>query len=217
MKKIFLSGSCLLLSSIFLVAQNTASDYPVPEYSNEICLLKKDSTTTLLRLEKGSSKQEMKVKMMGMGGMDQGYEMDGEKSPVRLTRGNNLVFIFYNGEAGGAAKSSPQADSMMKANGMDPAMMQNPMASMMDPTQSISLYSMDPGKGKRKILLQSMGLMGKSKKTTTKYTLSIKKVKDNYYQMMVDKSSLPKGEYAFVMMTMGNMDQSYSLFAFAVE
>ncbi len=217
MKKIFLSGCYLLLSGIFLVAQNPSTDYPIPEYSNEICLLKKDSATTLMRLEKGSSKQEMKVKMMGMGGMDQGYEMDGEKSPVRLTSGNNLVFIFYNGEAVGAATSSPQADSMMKANGMDPAMMQNPMASMMDPTQSISLYSMDPGKGKRKILLQSMGIMGKSKKTTNKYTLSIKKVKDNYYQMIVDKSSLPKGEYAFVMMAMGSMDQSYSLFAFAVD
>lgn len=217
MKKIFLSACYLLLSGMFLVAQNPSTDYPIPEYSNEICLLKKDSATTLRRLEKGSSKQEMKVKMMGMGGMDQGYEMDGEKSPVRLTSGNNLIFIFYNGEAGSAATSSPQADSMMKANGMDPAMMQNPMASMMDPTQSISLYSMDPGKGKRKILLQSMGIMGKSKKTTNKYTLSIKKVKDNYYQMIVDKSSLPKGEYAFVMMAMGSMDQSYSLFAFAVD
>ena len=103
----------------------------------------------------------------------------------------------------------------MKANGMDPAMLSNPMAAMMDPSQNISLYSMKGEKGKRKALLQSMGLMGKSKKTATKYTLSIKKVKEGYNQMIVDKS-LPKGEYTFVMMSM-SMDQSFALFAFAVD
>ena len=216
MKKISLSAACILLCSIFVFAQTEKSPYPVPEYSNEICLLKKDSVTSIMRLEKGSSKSEMKVKMMGMGGMDQGYELEGEKSPVRLTNGSNLVFIFYTGEPAGAS-ASPQNDSMMKANGMDPNMMSNPMASMMDPTQNISLYNMQGGKGKRKVLLQSMGIMGKSKKTSTKYTLSVKKVKDNYYEMKVDKSSLPKGEYTFVMMGMGSMDQSYSLFAFAIE
>jgi len=215
MKKIISFFGCLMLFVFLGVAQTKS--YPIPEYSNEIYLLKKDSTTTIVRLEKGSSKQEMKVKMMGMGGMDQGYEMDGEKSQVRLTSGSNLVFIFYNGDAAGGAPKSAQADSMMKANGMDPSMMSNPMASMMDPTQNISLYSMEPNKGKRKILLQSMGLMGKSKKTASKYTLSIKKVKDNYYEMIVDKSTLPKGEYSFVMMAMGSMDQSYSLFAFGVD
>jgi hypothetical protein len=170
---------------------------------------------TLLRLEKGSSKQEMKTKMMGMAGMDQGYEMDGETSTVRLTNSNNLVFIFYTGEPK-SSSSSAITDSMMKANGMDPAAMQNPMASMMDPAQNISLYNMKADKGKRKILLMSMGLMGKSKKTASKYTLSVKKVKENYYELVVDKASLPKGEYAFVMMNM-SMDQSYSLFAFGVD
>ncbi len=57
--------------------------------------------------------------------------------------------------------------------------------------------------------------MGTSKKTATKYTLSIKKVKEGYHEMIVDKS-LPKGDYTFVMMSM-SMDQSYSLFAFAVD
>lgn len=202
MKKQLLFSLIAFSISAGLLAQH--DKYPIPEYSNEIYLVKKDSAINLMRLEKGASKQEMKMKMMGMGGMDQGYELDGEKSTVRLTNGSNLVFILYTG--GAATSTSPEADSMMKANGIDPAMMSNPMASMMDPTQTISLYNMKSEKGKRKVLLQSMGLMGKSKKTATKYTLSIKKVKEGYYEMVVDKSSLPKGEYAFVMMSMGSMD-----------
>ncbi len=212
MTKLFLLYSCFLLSSHLLIAQNTQPVYPIPEYRNEIYLVKKENSTTLLRLEKGSSKQEMKVKMMGMGGMDQGYELDGEKSSVRLANSNNLVFLFFTG---GAATNS-ETDSMMKANGMDPSMMSNPMSSMMDPSQNISLYSMKGEKGKRKALIQSMGVMGMSKKTAVKYTLSIKKIKEGYYEMIVDKSSLPKGEYAFVMMNM-SMDQSCSLFAFAID
>ncbi len=213
MKKNLLLLWISMLSSLLAISQNTNSSYPVPEYANEIYLVKKDSVITLMRLEKGSSKQEMKLKMMGMGGMDQGYELEGEKSPIRLHSGSNLVFILYTGQA--AASSNPETDSMMKANGMDPAMLSNPMAAMMDPSQNISLYSMKGEKGKRKALLQSMGLMGKSKKTATKYTLSIKKVKEGYNQMIVDKS-LPKGEYTFVMMSM-SMDQSFALFAFAVD
>lgn len=214
MKKNFLILGVSMLGSLLTVAQNTNTVYPVPEYGNEIYLVKKDTSITLMRLEKGSSRQEMKVKMMGMGGMDQGYELDGEKSTVRLHGGSNLVFIFYTGA--GTDSRTPEADSVMRANGMDPSMMSNAMSSMMDPTQSISLYSMKGEKGKRKALLQSMGLMGKSKKTSIKYTLSIKKVKEGYYEMVVDKS-LPKGEYAFVMMNMGSTDQSYSLFAFGID
>jgi len=193
-----------------------AQDYPVPEYSNEILLVKNDSAISLLRLEKAYSNQEMKMKMMGMGGMDQGYSTDGEKSTVRLTSGSNMIFIFYTGEPA-AASTSAEADSAMKANGMDMSAIRS-MSSMMDPTQMISLYNMKAGKGKRKILTQSMGLMGKSKSTATKYSLSIKKVKENYYEMKVDKS-LPKGEYAFVMMDMSGpgMGQSYTLFAFGID
>lgn len=215
MKKNLFLLLILILCTLPVIAQNTNPPYPIPEYSNEIYLVKKENTVTLHRLEKGASKQEMKLKMMGMGGMDQGYELDGEKSTVRLASGSNLVFLLYTGAAAGSA--NPESDSMMRANGMDPSMMSNPMSSVMDPAQNISLYSMKGEKGKRKALLQSMGLMGKSKNTATKYTLSIKKIKEGYYEMMVDKSLLPKGEYTFVMMNMGSMDQSYSLFAFAID
>ena len=222
MKKNFLLLWISMLSTLLAISQNlpsaqagTKPAYPVPEYANEIYLVKKDTSISYMRLEKGSSKAEMKLKMMGMAGMDQGYELDGEKSTVRLTTGSNLVFILFTGEA--ATSTSPASDSMMKANGMDPSILSNAMSSMMDPTQRISLYSMKGDKGKRKALLQSMGLMGRSKKTATKYTLSIKKVKEGYYEMVVDKSKMPKGEYAFVMMNMMSMDQSYSLFAFGID
>ena len=87
---------------------------------------------------------------------------------------------------------------------------------MDDPSKAITLYNMQSGKGKRKIMLQSMGLMGKSKKTSTVYTISVKKIKDNYYQMTVDKD-LPRGEYAFLLMSGAGMGGSIPVFAFAVE
>jgi len=212
MKKNFLLFGCLVLSSI-LIAQNS---YPIPEYANEIYQIKKDSTISLVRLEKAFSNQQMKVKMLGMGGMDQGYATDGEKSNIRFSSSSNWVFLFFNGDpAADSTSSSAEADSAMKANGMDMKAMAA-LSSMYDPTQMISLYNMKSEKGKRKILTQSMGLMGKSKSTATKFSLSIKKVKENYYEMRVDKS-LPRGEYSFVMMDMGGMGQSYVLFAFGVD
>lgn len=206
----------LLQTAIIVSMSLAAQDFPVPEFSNEIYFVKRDSVITLMRLEKGYSNQEMKIKMMGMAGMDQGYSTDGEKSTVRLSSGNNLVFLFFTGTPATTSTSS-EADSAMKANGVDLSSMSNTM-SMMDPTQMISLYSMKSEKGKRKILTQSMGLMGKSKATAKKYSLSIKKVKENYYEMKVDKP-LTKGEYAFVMVDMSGMSmgQSYTLFAFAID
>jgi hypothetical protein len=211
--KIFFLLLQFFILSIALVAQKT---YPIPEYSNEIYLVKKDSSITLARLEKAYSNQQMKVKMMGMGGMDQGYATDGEKSAIRFSIGN-LVFLFYNGDpaSDSAASSSGDKDSAMKANGMDVKAMAA-MSAMYDPTQMISLYNMKAEKGKRKILTQSMGFMGKSKGTATKFSLSIKKVKENYYEMRVDKA-LSKGEYSFVMMDTGGAGQSYILFAFGID
>ncbi len=216
MKKQTLFSAAAICIAINLTAQVEAEKYPIPEYSNEINLLKKsDDSLTLQRLEKGSAKKEMKVKMMGMGGMDNGYELEGEKSTVRLSSGSNLVFIYYTGAVGTTA-SSPVSDSLMKANGIDMSAMSNPMSMMEDPAKTITLYNTQSAKGNRKVMLQSMGLMGKSKKTSTVYTISVKKIKDSYYQMIVDKE-LPRGEYAFILMSGASMDGSYPVFAFAVE
>ena len=207
MKKIF------LLSSIILIVDATiAQKYPEPEFANEIYYFKKDSSL-LVRLEKGSSKMDTKIKMAGLGGAESGYELEGEKSTTRLNSGKDLSFIFFNGSSAG---SSSRRDSMLRANGMDPSMMQE----MTEPSSMINLYKAESAKDKRKIFLQKTGGMfsaGKNQ-SSDKYTLSVKKVREGYWVLVVDKP-LPKGEYIFSMMNMGmgNTDGSTLLFAFAVD
>ena len=199
-------------------AQTNYTMYPEPEYSNEVYLLKKDSNK-VIRLEKGSSKMNTKTKLGGMGGMENGYSMDGPKSSIRLPSGTGLTFIFSTGEAPGK-KTSPQADSMMRANGLDPSMIS--MGGMMDPSKMITLYKAESEKNERKVYLMKTGgavpFAGPKNKSSDKYTLSIKKIREGYWEMIVDKT-LPKGEYAFTVMggTMANADGSVIIFAFAVD
>ena len=207
MKKIF------LLSVVVLIVNATIGQkYPEPEFSNEIYYFKKDSSQ-LVRLEKGSSKMDTKMKMGGLGGAESGYEMEGDKSTTRLINGKDLSFIFFNGSSAG---TSSRRDSMLRANGVDPSMMQE----MTEPSNTIGLYKAETARDKRKILLQKSGGMfsaGKNQ-SSDKYTFSVKKVREGYWVLVVDKT-LPKGEYIFSMMNMGmgNMDGSTLLFAFAVD
>jgi uncharacterized protein YxeA len=211
MKKVLFS---LFIIPITVIAYG--QKYPEPEFGNEVSYLKKDSVTSIIRLEKGSSKMDTKMKMGGFGGSESGYEMEGEKSTVRLSNGINLSFVFSNGASAQSSSSTAIRDSMMRANGMDPSMMQ----SMMDPSNMISLYKAEAGKDKRKILMQkSPGAFGgKKSHSSDKFTFSVKKVREGYWELVIDKS-LPKGEYVFTMMGMGmgSMDGSTSLFAFAID
>jgi hypothetical protein len=216
MKKLFLLP--VFISTCNLLAAQNKVNYPTPEFTNEVSFLNKENMT-VVRLEKGSSKMESKTKMGGMGGGENGYSLEGSKSPVRLQAGN-LSFVFYNGSS--ASGTSPYTDSVMRANGMDPSInsqMNSNMEMMSDPSRTTSLYCMNAEKGSRKVTIQAysgMKLMGKSKKESVRYTLSIKKIKSGYYEMVVDKP-LPKGEYAFVLMSMGSMDGSCQLFAFGID
>lgn len=198
----------------YLGAQN---NYPEPEFSNEVYQYRKDSVNKLMRLEKGSSNMNSKVKMAGFGGAESGYSLEGESSPVKLANGGNLSFIFSKGSD--EKNSSAYMDSMMKANGVDPAAMKA-MGMGGDPGSSITLYKMTTEKGQRKIFLQKSGGMfgGKKSSSSEKYSFSVKKIKEGYWELVMDKP-LPKGEYAFTMMGMGtgNMDGGVSLFAFTVE
>ncbi len=197
--------------------QTANKDYPVPEYSNEVYFFQKDSNR-LIRLEKGLSKLDTKTKMGGMGGMESGFSIDEARSPVRLSTGTVLHFVFSNGKSSGLP-SNPQMDSAMKANGLNPSDVSDMMSKMNDPGSTTALYDADPGNNKRKIIMQSssgMKLLGKAKKSSKKYTLSIKKIKDGYYEIVVDKI-LPRGEYSFVMTDMGSADMSYKLFAFGID
>jgi len=205
----------IILSGTY--SQSTNAIYPEPEFSKEVYLLKKDSVNKVLRLEKNSSKMDTKVKAAGFGGAENGYQIDGEKSPVRLPGGSNLSFIFSTGAS--ASAPSPQSDSIIRAQGLDPSMM-SAYGNMSDPSNTITLYKAESAKGNRKIYLMKTGgafSMGKNK-SSDKFTFSLKKIREGYWELMIDKS-LPKGEYAFAVqgMNMNNMDGSVTIFAFAVD
>jgi hypothetical protein len=219
--KYFILSAVAVFSSLILHAQK----YPQPEFSNEVYYLKKDSVNSVIRLEKGSSKMESKTKMGGLGGSEMGYEMSGEKSTVRLNKVNNFSFVFSTGASSGSSSSNAERDSMMKANGMDPSVGQGmpSMSNMTDPANSIALYKVETGKGKRKILLQkSTGAMpfgNKKIKSSDKLTFSVKNVKESYWELVIDKP-LSKGEYIFTLtnvMSMNGMNGDLLLFAFGVD
>ena len=211
----------LLCSIAFIILPGTYSQssnaiYPEPEFSKEVYFLKKDSVHKAIRLEKNSSKMDTKVKAAGFGGAENAYLIAGEKSPVSIPGGANLSFIFSTGVS--ASTSSAQNDSVMKAHGLDPSM--SAYANMNDPSNTITLYKVESAKGNRKIYLMKTGgafSMGKNK-SSDKFTFSLKKIREGYWELMIDKS-LPKGEYAFAVqgMNMNNMDGSITIFAFAVD
>jgi uncharacterized protein YxeA len=215
MKKIFLS-----LAAIIITCTVNAQKYPEPEFSNEVYYLKKDSVNSAERLEKNVSKMESKTKMGGLGGSESGYEMDGTKSTVRLPTGAKLSFIISTGAS--STKASSPADSMMKASGMDPSMMSGMPGGMNDPASTITLYKTESEKGKRKILMQKNGgampFASKKTKSSDKYTFSVKKIREGYWELVIDKT-LPKGEYAFSKMDMTAMSSgmSFLLFAFGID
>ena len=212
----------ILITIIFfnassLCAQSDLVKYPEPEFANEVYYLKKDTASSAIRLEKESSKMEAKTKLGGIGGMEQGYTIDDTKSEVRIGRGNNLSFVFSTGASVKVASS--QSDSLMNANGMDPDMMQNMMSSINNPLDNIILYKCESGNGKRKILMQKSGGAfspnSKKIKSSAKYTFSIKKIREGYSELVIDKN-LPAGEYAFSMIGLG-MGGDVTLFAFGID
>ena len=222
MKK-YILFSVLLFTAASSFAQADIIKYPEPEFANEVYYLKKDSVNTVVRLEKNASKMESKTKMGGMGGYEMGYTIDGSKSATRLYSGNNLYFVFSTGAS--VKSMSSQSDSLMRANGMDPSMMQGMMGGMNDPTGSITLYKVESEKGKRKILMQKSGgampFASKKLQSSDKYTFSVKKIREGYWLLVIDKP-LPHGEYAFTKMNTGvsgsgGMDGSTTIFAFGIE
>lgn len=209
MKKILLLLSLAPIAG-FIHAQN----YPEPEFSNELYYLSKDSVYKLSRLEKATSEQNITSGMLK--GSETSYNIEGTKSHVRLERGNQFSFVISTG----ASASSSSSDSAMRANGVDPSMLKG-LGSTGDPAQTITLYKLDIGKGERKVILQKVpgaNPFGKHKiESSDKYTFSAKRIKDGYWELIVDKP-LPKGEYAFTMNPGGyNMMGDVMIFAFGVD
>jgi hypothetical protein len=217
MKKICRIGFVFFFAVIiFSVKVVNAQTYPEPEFSNEVYYLKKDKDYSVVRLEKSSSKMENKTKIVG--GSENSYSIDGDKSPVRLS-GTNFSFVISKGSSQGS--SSPKSDSVMKANGLDPNMADQ-ISMGGDPSQTITLYKVSSDKNIRKIYLVKVGgyfSMGKNKlQSSDKITFSVKKIRNGYWELVIDKP-LSKGEYAFTMMSMGmsGADGSTLIFAFGVD
>src|SRR5687767_14379579 len=210
----------LLVVMLGCVCVLRAQKYPEPEFANEVYYLKKDSVNSVVRLEKESSKMDTKTKITGY---EQGYIIDGEKSKIRLRSGSSLSFVFSNGSSVGSGNNNAnnaQRDSVMRANGMDPAMMNQSgmgsMGSMNDPASNIELFKADTDKGKRKVITMKMGggPFGSKKPTSSdKYTFSVKKIREGYWELVIDKT-LPRGEYLFSLKSSTNMDGSSVMYAF---
>lgn len=208
MKKIF------FLFSLFVIATSGWSQsYPQPEFSNEVYYLKKDNSYSLVRLEKNLAKQQVKSSIIK--GAEYSYEIEGKSSPIRFSNGNNISFIYSTATSSGS--SNAKSDSMLKANGIDPNTF-NGLGG--DPSNMITLYKLDIDGNNRKIYLQKGGGYFSSHKnqSSDKYTFSLKRIHDGYWELIVDKS-LPKGEYAFSIMTMAGqgMDDSHTVFAFGID
>jgi hypothetical protein len=205
----------LLIGLLVMSARLPGQSYPLPEYSNEVYYPRKADSIVLTRLEKASSKMDSKVKMAGFGGAESGYFFGEERSPVRLGGSKKYHFVFYTGAPD--KKKSAYMDSMMRANGVDPEAMEA-MGIGGDPVKSLSLYKLYSEKGQRKILMQKTGgAFSKKSSSSEKFTLSVRKIGEGYWEMETDKV-LPKGEYAFLMGSgMGSMDGSVTLFAFGID
>ena len=233
MKRISFLTILLCSASIILLAQKPKLTYPEPEFSKEIYGYKM-SGNELVRLEKETSAMKSKAKMGGFGGAESGYEISGSKSSVRFRGTDDLTFVFQSGYAKNEknsgkdnARDIEDADSagmnMMDANNLGEGMgdVGSVMDMLNDPARAISLYAVTVKNGNRKIVLQDSpgGMMGFAKKDkgNTKYSLSFKKVKDSYFEIVVDKI-LPKGEYVFINTGQQNsMDYSAVIFAFAID
>jgi hypothetical protein len=208
MKKIF-----FLFASLTVAALSWSQGYPQPEFSNEVYYLKKENSYSLVRLEKNSAKQQIKTSMIK--GSEYSYEIEGKSSPIRFGNGNNVSFIYSTAASSGT--SNAKSDSMLRANGMDPNTF-NGLGG--DPSSMITLYKLNIDGGSRKIYLQKTGgYFGNHKnQSSDKYTFSLKKIHDGYWELVIDKS-LPKGEYAFSMTGMGGQDinGSHTVFAFGID
>ncbi|MBC7872943.1 MAG: hypothetical protein H7Y01_03045 [Ferruginibacter sp.] len=204
MKKILFSIALFAISSQFLMAQ---SNYPEPEFSNEVYLLRisADSSHELMRLEKAASQTDNKLKLGGFGGLEISYLLEGEASSARLVSETNLSFVF----------SKSGIDSVTKGTVVD-AVLHVIGVGAGDPARFINLYKTILENGKRKIIIQKRtGLFGNKKKAASeKYGLSVKKIREGYWELITE-NILPKGEYVFALT--GNPDGAVSLFAFGVD
>jgi hypothetical protein len=196
--------------------QNDKQKYPTPEFENEIYYLNKENNN-LVRLEKGNSGLKTKNKMAGFAGSESDFQIDNEKSPVRIKEGSPMSFIYFTSES--KTQGSSESDTASKSGNTAQSVFSG-FETMNNPSQTTSLYNAYPDQTIRKVVLQSgsgMRILGKTKESK-KYTFSVHKIRPGYLELIIDKP-LPKGEYVFVVMGGFeiNLDGSATLFAFGID
>jgi hypothetical protein len=192
-----------------------AQDYPNPEFNNEVYAFRKDSGK-LFRLEKQTANIENKTSVISGSRVE--YNVEAGKANVRLGNIDRLSFVFWTGASpstNGAAPSS-HADSLIRSTGFDPSMMTPGGGNASD---MFTLYKMNAASGKRTILLMKAGgYFSKKGGESEKYSISTKKIREGYFELVVDKK-LPPGEYAFIIRSQGMdaMRGGATLFCFGVD
>lgn len=87
---------------------------------------------------------------------------------------------------------------------------------MMDPSQTTSLYKLKNNKNSREVVMtQHKGMFGKSDDKDNKINFNVKKDGNNYVFVVSEK--LEAGEYAFINMMSRSADQSMKVYCFSVK
>jgi hypothetical protein len=144
------------------------------------------STKQLTALEKSSAKISTKAKALGYGGVSSQYVIEGNASSINIPVSDTTEFVVTGGN------------------------------NLMDPSQMLSLYSLDVNKRQRSaVMAQGKGLFGKNKEAG-KITCMLKKINDKY--VLVVPMKLEPGQYAFInMIGGGGMEHTYDAYCFSVK
>jgi hypothetical protein len=154
---------CLISWQLSVSAQNT----PVPDVLNEINHYE-TKANTLQKLERKPVKIAVKTKALGFGGGDMVFEMEGDRSPVRIAQSDTIRFVVSLADASG------------------------------DPSRAFNLYKASVKKKKRTgKYSHSSGYFGKKSGTGDVIIYTVRKIKDGAFEIILT-SKLEAGEYLFV-------------------
>ena len=177
--------------SVTIKAQDISSYGKAPSSAIKLYHPKTEQQTDL---ENTNATRKQKKKLAGFGGVSFSYEMEGEKSTVRLNA-DSAIFVLQQGTG-------------MLA---------------MDMSMTLRLFKLEIKNSKR-IAVEGdykPSILGTGKTTDTKITTSSKSLKEGLTQIVPEKK-LEKGEYAFVSSMMeGNnyngKNTKYIVYAFGID
>jgi hypothetical protein len=177
--------------SLFVKAQDIASYGNAP---SSVIKLYHPTTEQQTDMENTNATRRQKKKLGGFGGVSFSYEIEGEKSTVRLNA-DSAIFVLQQGTGSLA----------------------------IDISMTLRLFKLEIKNGKR-IAVEGdykPSILGSGKTTDTKIATSGKSLKEGLTQIVPQKK-LEKGEYAFVssMMEGNNYDgrnTKYMVYAFSID